>query len=49
MITFHPTKPDLDRLKALAASGSSGVSRKAQADLKQMTTRALTRELGRAP
>ncbi len=46
MITFHPTKPDLDRVKALAASGSSGVSRKYLAELQRMVR--LDRERSKA-
>lgn len=39
-----PSQPDAT-LRAIAASGASGLSRKAQAELRQRTTERLRREL----
>lgn len=47
MITFLPLRSDLDRLKALAASGRSGCAKAAQAQLQSLTTAALRRAVER--
>jgi hypothetical protein len=46
---IHLTKPEkpLEALRAIAASGSSGYARKAQAELQARMAQQLARELGR--
>lgn len=44
----HADMRDLPKLKALAASGHSGVARKAQEQLKRIRTDQLRREVARA-
>lgn len=46
MIQLSPAKPSFEALKAMAASGSSGVAKRAQAALKSRTTEALRRAVG---
>lgn len=41
MITLRPPQPSIETLRALAASGSSGVARRAQAQLRQATINGL--------
>lgn len=47
MLTLKPPIKTDAALKAIAASGSSGLSKKAQAALRERTTEALRREMGR--
>ncbi len=35
-LTLRPTEPDLNRLRAIAASGSTGLSKKAKAELQRI-------------
>lgn len=47
MITLQPPVRSFDQLKALAASGSSGLARKAQAELRARTIEALRKAVER--
>lgn len=48
MLRLQRPEPSLEALKAMAASGSSGVARKAQAAVQHHTTNRLADELARA-
>lgn len=41
MIRLHPTERSIEQIKAIAASGSSGLARKAQAELRARQADAL--------
>lgn len=45
MIRLLPPSRTTEQLRLIAASGASGLSRKAQAELQRRTTEALKREL----
>ncbi len=48
MVNLRPLASDVTALQARAASGSSGVARKAQRILQDVRTRQLAAELGRS-
>jgi len=46
MLTLRPPAPTIEQLKARAASGSSGVAKRAQAQLREAMTQRLYAERG---